>query len=576
MTRHSIQLAALGCFLVLAGCGDELRSGFSFSDQERYQVLIETEPEPAVPEKPLALVVEVLKLEDTKASLESVSWKAVGPDGVEVNADLKQGDDQAWTSTVIFPVSGDYAYDLIIVDSKGEDGRSGTVAVACPSNSPLGGSCCDASNCANSALCIVATCQEAPNALGEPCLEGVDCVTGECFEFACAPEPTCDDGRMNGDETDSDCGGATCTPCLETQMCVTASDCATNVCEDSVCGPPLGWLIGKGNGSPDSVTLKVVLASGLGRPTDLDFNPDQESQVWITNSATDHLTVIDNPGEDNQQVTHFQDYSRHFLEQIVTISFGNNQTFATCGDSRNSYDNFQAPNDFMGPSLWPSTKAEFFQHGPDAANVHLDMLHSSPFCMGIESYQNGSQYFAFNGYLGVLDFYDFGQPHPDKKYGGEDHMDGKKRRYSNVKLLRVQTVPSHMHFDNESGWLYIADTGNRRILRVNIDSSTKGATLPSFPFDGNLWEYAGEVQESFIGQSGNLLQRPSGVTLHDGILYVTDNQNGNIHAFDSEGNVVRSLETGLGNGALAGITVGPDGRIYLVDMGTNRILRIEP
>jgi DNA-binding beta-propeller fold protein YncE len=576
MIRHSAHLVALSCFLVLAGCGDELRSGFSFSDQQRYQVSVETEPEPAVPEKPLALIVEVLKLEDTKANLESVSWKATGPEGVEVNAELKQGDDQAWTSTVVFPVSGDYTYDLTIVDSRGEDGRSGTMAVACPSNSPLGGSCCDASNCGNSALCIVATCQEAPNALEEPCLEGADCATGECFESVCAPEPTCDDGRMNGDETDSDCGGATCAPCLETQMCAAATDCATNVCEEGVCGPPLGWLIGKGNGSPDSVTLKVILASGLSRPTDLDFNPDQDSQVWITNSATDQLTVIDNPGEDNQQVTHFKDQSRHFLEQIVTISFSNNQTFGTCGESRNDYDGFGEANDFMGPALWPTTKEEFFQYGPDAANVHLDMLHSSPNCMGIEAYNDGSQYFAFNGHHGVLDFYDFVQPHPDKKYGGENHMDGIKRRYSNVKLLRVAAVPSHMHFDNESRWLYIADTGNRRILRVNVDTATKGMTLPSFPFDGNMWEYTGEVQESFIGQSGNLLQRPSGIALHDGILYVSDNQNGNIHAFDSDGNVVRSLETGLGNGALAGITVGPDGRIYLVDMATNRILRIEP
>ena len=133
-----------------------------------------------------------------------------------------------------------------------------------------------------------------------------------------------------------------------------------------------------------------------------------------------------------------------------------------------------------------------------------------------------------------------------------------------------------MYFDSATQWLYIADTGNQRIVRVNVTNAAPVGMLPSFPMDGILQEFKGVTQEDFVSQSSNILQRPSGIALYDGILYVTDYQNGNIHAFGPEGNIIRSLDTGLGNGALGGIAIGPDGLVYLVDSAKNRILRIDP
>jgi hypothetical protein len=59
-------------------------------------------------------------------------------------------------------------------------------------------------------------------------------------------------------------------------------------------------------------------------------------------------------------------------------------------------------------------------------------------------------------------------------------------------------------------------------------------------------------------------------------MYVSDNANGLLTGSDMEGKRVNLLDTGLGEGTLAGITVGPDQRLYLVDRIGNRGLRIDP
>jgi len=51
------------------------------------------------------------------------------------------------------------------------------------------------------------------------------------------PDPTCDDGILNGDETDVDCGGS-CDPCAVAATCDHDGDCATGMCgpgDDGTC-----------------------------------------------------------------------------------------------------------------------------------------------------------------------------------------------------------------------------------------------------------------------------------------------------------------------------------------------------
>ncbi|TDI46183.1 MAG: hypothetical protein E2P00_02600 [Acidobacteria bacterium] len=72
----------------------------------------------------------------------------------------------------------------------------------------------------------------------EVCGNGIDdgC-SGVTDDGACS---TCSNFIQDGDETDIDCGGLLCGPCIEGQMCFTDTDCSTGFCDPggNVCGPP--------------------------------------------------------------------------------------------------------------------------------------------------------------------------------------------------------------------------------------------------------------------------------------------------------------------------------------------------
>jgi hypothetical protein len=50
--------------------------------------------------------------------------------------------------------------------------------------------------------------------------------------------PACDDGKMNGDETDVDCGGPSCRLCVIGDRCRSSSDCASGDCSRGTCREP--------------------------------------------------------------------------------------------------------------------------------------------------------------------------------------------------------------------------------------------------------------------------------------------------------------------------------------------------
>ncbi len=72
--------------------------------------------------------------------------------------------------------------------------------------------------------------------LGEGCLIADDCDSGNCdagdtWQCVSPSTPTCEDGERNQDETDVDCGGVQCDPCLEGEACKVHADCTTGVCD---------------------------------------------------------------------------------------------------------------------------------------------------------------------------------------------------------------------------------------------------------------------------------------------------------------------------------------------------------
>ncbi|MCL2779398.1 MAG: hypothetical protein FWD73_15500 [Polyangiaceae bacterium] len=82
--------------------------------------------------------------------------------------------------------------------------------------------------------------------VGKACNEGADCTSFLCTDNVCvAPvAPTCNDKILNGDETDVDCGGS-CKDdqgnpkgCAVGQTCAKDGDCTDGNCVDSKCSQP--------------------------------------------------------------------------------------------------------------------------------------------------------------------------------------------------------------------------------------------------------------------------------------------------------------------------------------------------
>jgi hypothetical protein len=81
------------------------------------------------------------------------------------------------------------------------------------------------------------TCGGTPAPIGTPCADNGGVV---CDGIGACVQAHCMDGVKDADETDQDCGGASCSPCADTLKCLVGSDCASHVCDPSAltCTPP--------------------------------------------------------------------------------------------------------------------------------------------------------------------------------------------------------------------------------------------------------------------------------------------------------------------------------------------------
>jgi hypothetical protein len=71
-------------------------------------------------------------------------------------------------------------------------------------------------------------CDEAGRCVA--CLSALDCAAGQtCSAGGACATAACSDGRIDGDETDVDCGGS-CVACAASRDCVADQDCASSAC----------------------------------------------------------------------------------------------------------------------------------------------------------------------------------------------------------------------------------------------------------------------------------------------------------------------------------------------------------
>ena len=320
--------------------------------------------------------------------------------------------------------------------------------------------------------------------------------------------------------------------------------------------------------------------AGLKTPRDLAFNPLRPEELWVPNFGDDSMVIIHGATGDAPAPERRKDSNaNHFMAKPAAIAFGQDETsfgtpgtFGTCGESRNTYDDKAPPNDFLGPTLWSSDLSIFAKKNPNGLGSHLDMLHNTPLCVGI-AHETANRYWVFGGLKNSIDRYDFKK---DNNIGQDDHSDGESYQYVTGQVKYVKGVPSHLFFHEADAMLYIADSGSSRVAKLDTTSGKKGKSIQPKEEMGVATLMDGALLTDVVAADSGLLQTPSGLEIHNEFIYVSDNATSRITAFTLAGEQVNYLDTGLPAGSLAGMAFGPDGKLYLVDMIGDRVLRIDP
>jgi hypothetical protein len=274
---------------------------------------------------------------------------------------------------------------------------------------------------------------------------------------------------------------------------------------------------------------------GITSPVDLDFHPTRQNELWVLNQGTESsggsTSTITDVGGPNQKETFLTDGNAwHFMALATAMAFGENGNWGT---SQGILDANRSGGSFTGPTLWSGDMNIYAQVGdPPSSTVngsHLDMLHQSPYSMGI-AHEVDNVYWVFDGFNNSLVRYDFQEPHYP---GGFDHDDAIVRRYTEVELEHKGTLPAHMSLDKASGWLFICDTDNSRVLQVNIHTGSA---------DGNLVPAHGEVLAEYSRYTGvthsvainSGLQDPVGIDAKNHFLIVSDNATNEIVVYRTQ------------------------------------------
>lgn len=321
------------------------------------------------------------------------------------------------------------------------------------------------------------------------------------------------------------------------------------------------------------LTELASAADGLATPRDLAFNTYVPGELWVVNRADDSTVTFWGVGTDEQSSEKRIDgYALHFMEETSSIAFGAPERFGTCGETRNTYNGQAPPNDFMGPALWSSDMDVYAREDPIGLGSHLDMLHETPLCMGI-AWEADNVYWVFDGNDGAIVRYDFQHDHGP---GYDDHSDGIIHRYVSGQVKREPDVPSHLVLDHASKKLYVADTGNSRVAVLDTASGTLGAVLSRKEAGTVHRRVDGGVLETLVDAESSGLQRPSGIALFGGVLYVGDNATSILYAFSLDGTLIDWVDLGLPEGSLMGLEFDPAGNLYFVDAVGESLYRLQP
>jgi hypothetical protein len=362
--------------------------------------------------------------------------------------------------------------------------------------------------------------------------------------------------------------------------CGGGGDAGTPVTPEAEGGQPAAATVAELGGASRRFVTVATAREGLAVPRDLDFHPARRHELWVVNRGFEGTVTLSDAGLATQRATAYADaalgigmapggavvkmdsHRSHFMQQVIAVAMGAEGTFATC---------HEGTQQFMGPTLWDGDTAVYAKRdlpGWGQLGSHVDMLHQTPQCLGI-AHDRDNVFWVSDGTAGNIVRYDFRRDHGP---GHDDHSDGVVRRYPEATVRRVPDVPGHLALDRESGWLYYADPGNARVVRLQTRGGAVGRALA--PFAERLAEYSevrGATVEVVVARG---LTRPAGLALANGRLFVSDHATNEIVAFDVQGRELQRVKTPASG--IMGIALGPDGKLWYVDGAANAVVRVDP
>ena len=87
-------------------------------------------------------------------------------------------------------------------------------------------------------------CDPASAACSDPPAgDGTSCTGGLCRGGVCIATAGCSDRTADGEETDMDCGGPACAPCVDGKGCAAPRDCISGNCASGHCAPAVTALV---------------------------------------------------------------------------------------------------------------------------------------------------------------------------------------------------------------------------------------------------------------------------------------------------------------------------------------------
>lgn len=329
----------------------------------------------------------------------------------------------------------------------------------------------------------------------------------------------------------------------------------------------------------NTFTVIGTASNNLTSPQDLDFVPGRPNEWWVLNKEVSggSVVIFYDAGKPTQSIQLRRDsHNSHFMANAVAISMGDNGTFCSAQEIKNTAS---ASSTFMGPALWSNDTSIFARVNQNnwvtgqPLGSHLDMLHQSPFGMGV-AHDNGNIYWYFDGYNGNICKYDFEMAHVT---GGDDHSDGRIYRYTQVPVVRKANVPSHLALDKQNSWLYIVDGGNNKITRLKTTSGIDGSNL-TVPSTANepLGLYKSIINTTTETMVSSGLTTPCGIDYRSNRMIVSDNADGKIYMYNVSSvpaTLVGVINTG--SAGVMGVRIDDNNKIWFVNQATKQLIRID-